>query len=177
MNASKRASDPAGVGPASAVRDAIHDLKSRYFFHADNRQWTALRTLFTDDAAFEGFAFQGIGPDRFVEAVSKFLEGVTSVHHGCMPQLRALSDTTVRGRWSMVDYLTWAPGSRSYRGNAEPDLSGFRGYGYYDEEYRLTPAGWRISFIRLTRLRVDLLHGSAPADTFGAPGPVPDWLA
>ncbi|MFK4296606.1 hypothetical protein ABH924_001751 [Arthrobacter sp. GAS37] len=166
------------VGPSldAAARDAAYDLKARYFFYVDTQQWDQLRTLFTEDARFEGFAFEGVGPDAFVQGAAALLAGARSVHQGFMPRLQAQSDSVIRGRWSMYDYLTWQPGTISFRGNSSPDLSGIRGYGYYDEEYRHTPEGWRIAFMRLTRLQIDLLHGARPEDTAGALPPDPRWL-
>ncbi|MFF4250672.1 nuclear transport factor 2 family protein [Streptomyces sp. NPDC001663] len=160
----------------AAARDAAYDLKARYFFYVDSQQWERLRGLFTDDARFEGFAFGGEGPDAFVRGVDGLLTGARSVHQGSLPRFRAQPDSLVRARWSMQDYLTWPPGSRSFRGNSSPDLSGIRGYGYYDEEYRRTPEGWRIAFLRLTRLRIDLLHGPHTEDISGALPPDLDWL-
>jgi hypothetical protein len=33
--------------------------------------------------------------------------------------------------------------------------NGLRGYGHCEEEYRKLETGWRMSFMRLTRLRID----------------------
>lgn len=170
-------SDPAQSTLREADRHEIYDLKSRYFFCADNKDWVGLRSVFAEDARFEGFAFEGSGPDGFVDGARKYLEGVVTVHHGCMPQLHRLSDTVVKGRWSMVDYCTWKAGSRGYRGHSSPTLSGFRGHGYYEEEYVRGPAGWKIKFLRLTRLRIDLISDSELPDRLGTLPPTLDWLS
>ncbi|MEO3830257.1 nuclear transport factor 2 family protein [Actinomadura sp. B10D3] len=132
-------------------------LKSRYFFCIDTKQWQKLRELFSDDATFEGFPFATEGPDAFVEEVSSWLGPIRSAHHGMMPELRMAGPRRVRGRWAMQDYLAWPQDSRVYRGVPIPGMYGMRGYGYYDEEYTLGPFGWRISFMRLTRLWIDAL--------------------
>ncbi|PYM19022.1 MAG: hypothetical protein DMD81_04615 [Candidatus Rokuibacteriota bacterium] len=63
-----------------------------------------------------------------------------------------------------------------------PDAPGFHGYGFYEEEYRRVQDEWKLSFMRLTRLRVD---PPKPRDTTQVatlgPGsgwlrPSPDWL-
>lgn len=160
----------------TAARDAAYDLKARYFFYIDTKQWDRLRALFTDDARFEGYSWPGEGPDAFVRGVTGLLTGTRSVHQGFMPQLRAQSDSMVRARWSMRDYLAWEPGTVAFRGNTDPNLSGINGYGHYDEEYRRTPEGWLISFMRLTRLRVDLLHGRHPETVDGLLAADLDWI-
>ncbi|TDC98008.1 nuclear transport factor 2 family protein [Nonomuraea deserti] len=142
-----------------AVYQQICRLKSRYFFCLDTKQWPQLRMLFSDDATFEGFPFATHGPDAFVEGVSVWLGPMRSVHHGMMPELRSAGPRLVRGRWAMQDYLTWPRDSRVYKRIPIPGMYGIRGYGFYDEEYTWEPTGWRISFMRLTRLRIDPLTG------------------
>lgn len=179
MNVSKvvtHESDAVGTPVSFEVYQAACALKSNYFYCIDNKLWPQLRALFADDAQFDGFSFGGDGPDGFVQAVQGFLTDVKSVHQGSMPVLRALSDVAVRARWSMFDYLVWPPGSKSYRGESATDLCGFRAYGYYEEEYRLIDDRWKISFMRLTRLRAELLYGDDTGDTFGAPAPTLNWL-
>jgi hypothetical protein len=140
---------------------AIESLKARYFRCVDTKDWRGLRSLYTDDAKFDGFAFDGSTPDTFVRGVADFLAGTTSVHHGFTCELVALGNGKVRGQWAMHDYVVWAPGSRGYKGTALPGQWGFEGYGHYEEEYVRTPDGWRFSFQRLTRLRVEVLTGPA----------------
>ena len=48
----------------------------------------------------------------------------------------------------MVDIIEY-PGS--------PEKTGFRGYGYYHEEYRKVDGTWRISSLLLTRHRMEEL--------------------
>lgn len=94
-----------------------------------------------------------------------------------MPQFRQLSDTLLRGRWFMHDYLTWAPGSHPFHGNDSPELSGIDGYGYYEEEYERRGDEWRIAFMRLTRIRTDLRYGPVPEWRSGTLPPTLDWLS
>ncbi|ABW12317.1 conserved hypothetical protein [Parafrankia sp. EAN1pec] len=173
MNAPRRAGDRQ---PPPETVIAIHDLKAHYFFNIDNHRWAELHEVFTEDARFEGFTFAGEGAALFVAGVAEFLDGTRSVHHGCMPSLRALSETRVRGRWSMHDYVTWRPGTRTFRGDCSPDLAGFHGYGYYEEEYQREPTGWRIAFMRLTRLRIDRIHSGEQDESLNALRPDFDWL-
>jgi hypothetical protein len=76
--------------------------------------------------------------------VSGILESVVTVHHGHMPELRLTSPTTATGVWAMEDELWWPEGS---------PIRHLHGYGHYHETYAKTPAGWRISSMRLTRLQ------------------------
>ena len=157
-----------------AERAAVEDLKSRYFFSVDNKRWDELRDLFTDDARFEGLPFGQEGPDSFVAAVREFLTGAVTVHHGFMPRFYKRSAERIRARWSMIDYLRWPYGSRSRPGLAE--TSGMTGYGYYDEEYRREGGTWKIEFMRVARLRVDLVRDSDAAGAGGHSAPDPNWL-
>jgi hypothetical protein len=155
----------------------IENLKGKYFRSVDSKDWSALRGLYVDDAQFEGFVFDAATPDVFVSGVADFLTGALSIHHGCNPELRALTKDLVRGVWAMHDIVVWPAGSRSYKNICSPHLSGIEGYGHYEEEYRRTIKGWRISLQRLTRLRVEPLMGEASGlSVEGLRGMTPHWM-
>lgn len=171
----------AAAHPASLDFDsflAIADLKASYFYMLDTKQWDRLFELFTHDARFEGFAFDVTGSTaEFVAVVSAFLAGVRSQHQGSTPRFRLIRPGHVRGIWTMRDYLTWEPGSRVYKGIDVPGMHGIRGYGYYEEEYTHTADGWRISFSRLVRTRIDALVGPEPVTPgYDVHGPTLGWL-
>jgi len=128
--------------------EAIRILKARYFRHIDRKEWAELRTLFTDDAYID--VTDDVGPtgireggDRFVNGVAKILEGTVTVHHGHMPELQITGSDTATGIWAMEDRVEW------------PDGRVTTGAGHYEEEYRLVEGGWRISRMRLARIRVE----------------------
>jgi hypothetical protein len=136
--------------------DAIHQLKARYFRYVDTKHWSKLRMIFTEDARFEGLWAAANHPDDFVTNLSRNLtEDVISVHRGFMPEIHSLGSEMARGIWAMSDYLTWEPGSRAYLGVSLPGQRGIRGYGHYSEEYQRVDGTWKISFLKLTRLRID----------------------
>jgi hypothetical protein len=146
---------------------ALCDLKARYFAHVDAKRWSDLRALFADDAVLEGFAFSesgDTGPDRFVESLESFLGPAQSEHYGSSPRFAVLGPDRVRAVWRLQDYVTWEPGSRPYKGIRTPGMYGIRGYGRYEDEFRRTAAGWRISHCRLVRTRIDPLIGTPPVD-------------
>ncbi len=139
--------------------EEVRRLKARYFRYIDLKRWSDLRMLFSSDARVMGFSFSPADRDTFVEAVAAYMSGVVSIHHGFMPQLEPRSDNLIRGIWSMFDQLTWEPDSREERGFHMPGMWGIKGYGHYEEEYVRTAEGWRFSFLRLSRLRIEPLVG------------------
>ena len=155
----------------------IQELKAQYFYWMDNRQWDALRRIFTEEARFEGFPFEMAGPDGWVAGLRAFFTGVVSQHRGTNPRFRQVADDRVRGIWSMTDHLTWEPDTKVYRGIEIPRMYGLYGYGYYEEEYVRTSAGWRIDFMRLTRVRIDpLVDPKSPTPGYDTPAPTLDWI-
>lgn len=77
----------------------------------------------------------------------------------------------------MNDYVTWEQDSRVYKNVPISGMYGISGYGLYEEEYLRTSGGWRISFSRLVRTRIDPLVGNSSADPayeFSAPDAT--WL-
>ena len=128
--------------------EEIKRLKARYCRYVDLNRRAALRDLFTDDIAyeFEGWK-KGRGADSFAGSAEDFADRL-SFHRVSMPDIEILSATTARGVWAMVDIIEY-PGS--------PEKTGFRGYGYYQEEYRKENGSWRISSLLLTRHRMEEL--------------------
>jgi hypothetical protein len=157
---------------------AITDLKAQYFRYVDGKKWDSVPELFTVDARFAGYAFDSSGNTAdFVSALSAFLNDTKSQHRGSMPRFRMLDANKARAVWSMNDYVTWEPDSRVYKNVPIPGMYGIRGYGLYEEEYLRTSEGWRISFSRLVRTRIDPLVGdSSPFPAYEFPAPDATWL-
>jgi len=157
--------------------DAVHQLKARYCRFIDTKQWDRLASVFTPDARFEGLgsAPTGATVEMFVNGISTRLARVISIHHCHMPEINFLGPDRARGIWAMMDYLEWPEGEGGPK-EAE-GYRGFTAYGHYEEEYRRTPDGWRIAFLRLTRLRIDPLSHPAPPNPRVLLPHSPDWLA
>jgi hypothetical protein len=114
--------------------EAIKQLKARYALLLDAKRWSDWRLLFTDDARFEGVAVPpDADADSFVAAVGELCESRTAyMHHHChTPIIELTSATTARGLWA---------------------LAGEHGPGHYEEEYRKEDDGWKISFLRLSKI-------------------------
>lgn len=137
---------------AAADIEAIKALKARYFRLMDTKDWDGLAAVFTDDVAIDMMETGG-GVTRSVAEYMPFLraniEDVATVHHGHTPEITLTSATTASGTWAMEDMLWWPDGE------AQSGLRNLHGYGHYHEEYRRTGDGWRISAMRLSRLRTD----------------------
>lgn len=128
------------------VIEEIKKLKARYFRLLDAHDWTAFAELFTDDAAFDiAESSSGVRTkEDFVAALRKHLTTAVSVHHGHMPEIDVVDENTATGVWAMFDSVEPPEGS------TYPTLTGF---GHYHEEYRREGDDWRISRLRLTRLK------------------------
>jgi hypothetical protein len=137
-------------------REAIKQLKARYFRLVDEKDWEAWRQLFADDAVFDfGDGSVVEGADAFVASVRDMVDGAVgharTVHHGHMPELTVDSPTEAHGSWVLADYLEWEP---------DPDTGvrrGLRGYGHEHETYRKIGGEWKIAHWRLSYLRMDPL--------------------
>lgn len=157
---------------------AITDLKAKYFQYLDAKAWDRMREVFTEDATFEGYAFgTQTGRDAFIATLADFLGDVRSQHMGFMPQFKTVDEHTIRVVWSMHDVLTWEPNSRVYKDIPVEGMHGLRGYGFYEEECTKTGEGWRVSFSRLTRTRIDALTDEFPnLPNYDVVSPDLDWL-
>jgi len=155
--------------------ERIRQLKARYCRFIDTKQWARLPSLFTEDCRFEGLGSAPAGADvaTFVAGVSARLQNTISVHHCHMPEIAMTGPNTARGIWAMDDYVEWQDGSPV---KEAPGHRGFRGFGHYEEEYRSDSGEWRISFLRLARLRIDALPDDNPHALMGQRQATPDWL-
>ena len=95
-------------------REAIRQLKSRYFRMMDTKNWDGLAAVFTDDVVID-MTGEGAGVTRSVAEYMPFLRNaigeVITVHHGHMPEIELTSPTTATGIWAMEDKLWWPAGS------------------------------------------------------------------
>jgi hypothetical protein len=137
-------------------RDAIQQLKARYFRTIDTKDWSALRGVFADDLVMDTTASGGgviSGADEALTFLQGTLDGVITVHHGHTPEIALTSATTATGTWAMEDMLRW------------PDGSELHGYGHYHETYEKVDEAWYIKTLTLTRLRMDFTGGDASPPT------------
>ena len=130
--------------------EQIRQLKARYFRLMDEKDWDALAEVFTDDVEMD---MRGEGSDlirgraAYMPFIREVLDGVTTVHHGHMPEIAITSATTATGVWAMEDKLWWPPGG---------PMTHLHGYGHYHDTYERTDEGWRIKTCRLTRLHREI---------------------
>ena len=127
--------------------EAIKQLKARYFRTMDTKDWDGMRRVFTDDVVMDTSQSGGpvvSGGDEFISYLSQALDGVSTVHHGHMPQIEITSPTTATGIWAMEDQNEW------------PDGRKLHGCGHYHETYEKVSGEWRIKSSALTRLRQEL---------------------
>lgn len=134
-----------------ATFEAIRQLKARYSYLLDTKQWEAWAQLFTEDFRWATEGDMSIeGRAEFVAMVQAQIGTVPTVHQFHAPVLEILSPTTATGLWPMFDYV----------GFPETPI---QGYGYYHETYRLTGDRWQLSTQFLSRLRTDVVAGLAPS--------------
>jgi hypothetical protein len=128
--------------------EAIKRLRARYWQLVDAQEWDAWgEEILTDDFWFQSDAGIHEGRDLVVETMRQSLTGGKTVHHGHSPQIVITGADTATAVWPMNDYVTIdTPSGNPYV---------IRGYGYYHDEYRRTPDGWRLARCRMERLRVD----------------------
>ncbi len=138
----------------------IKQLKARYWRGVDSKDQDMLRSVFADDAEIdfrseqvdaEAAAAQPLpSPGDFAKHALAMLEGVTTIHHGHMPDIAFTSDTEASGFWPMEDNL-WVNGE-----NAKLPFKHLHGFGFYHDRYVKTEQGWRISYTTLKRVHVSI---------------------
>lgn len=131
--------------------EAIKNLKARRIRAMDEKRWVDYEAMHAPEHVsdtYEGGPASGAKAN--VERLAKTLDGVTSVHHAHTPEIEITSDDTAEAVWAMEDMLFW-------KQNGEDHW--LHGYGHYHERYHKGPNGWRFTYRRLSRLRVDMSEG------------------
>ena len=154
------------VARLSAMED-IKQLKVRYWRCVDSKDQAGLESIFTEDAYFDARNSSRNGNDKNSEsqmlgddwvwrgnkaiaaAIYQRVAPIVTVHHGHMPEIEILSETTARAVWPFEDIIA----TRRPVGN---DLITMKGYGYYHETYRRVNGAWRIATSLITRLHTEL---------------------
>ncbi|QWT22055.1 nuclear transport factor 2 family protein [Bacillus sp. NP157] len=163
--------------------EELKKLKAAYCRLIDCKQWDELTLLFTPNARFEGFKIveDPTSASDFVDQLSARLSGSLTVHHCHTPEIVIRPDGTAKGIWAMTHWVEFTKPTDLFQ---HPEATGFRGYGFYEEQYQRLDGTWRISLMRLARTRVDPLvevRRASGFDPFSLAGTFarPDvrWLA
>lgn len=137
--------------------EQIKRLKASYFRCVDSQDWLALTELFTQDARFDMRDASGLQHDlnalsegraNIIAYLREALAGVTTMHHGHMPEIEIISQDSAVGIWAMEDVLHWSEESDS-------PLRFLQGYGHYYDEYRRVAGRWQLHSCRISRLFVE----------------------
>jgi hypothetical protein len=153
--------------------EAIKNVKARYWYYMDTKNWAELEKVFTRDAIWDarherdfalgvpreplppvqeaiaaGDPTVTVGAHEVVEFMRSNVEHWVTFHVGGAPIIDVLDADNATAIWPIYDYLD--PGSP------------FRGYAHYYESYRRENGEWLISSILLTRL---LGEGDYPSDS------------
>lgn len=130
--------------------EAVKIVMARYFRLMDTKQWSDLRTLFTDDMTMHApddvpDAPVVEGGDHVARVIERVLGSAVSVHRGYMPEVELDGPDRARAIWAMEDVVEY------------PDAPerNFRGSGHYHATYTRTADGWKIRSLVLRRLRLD----------------------
>lgn len=134
------------------IIEELKQLKARYFYLLDTKDWANWRQVFADDAVLDiSSHFADLpdpsvhnvkGADAIVADVSVKLKETITAHHGHSPIFNVTSETEASGIWAMEDNLFLPDGSR------------LDGFGHYHEDYVNIDGSWRIAVTKLTRIKL-----------------------
>ncbi|XVQ07568.1 nuclear transport factor 2 family protein [Spirillospora sp. CA-255316] len=147
-----------------ADRLEIQELMYRYGLAVDRRDWTLYRSVFTADAMIDYREVGGALADleTTVGFLSEVIGTFVGLQHNMTNHMVELAGDTARA----CTYFT-AYHSMLERGGESLIASG----GFYDDELRRTPDGWRISRRREQGLWIDdaCAKRYGPSPWYGTP--------
>ncbi len=134
--------------------EAIRQVKARYCRLLDTKDWDGFIALFTPDAVMDVQEDTGNPP---ITGHAAILEQVRSavIDAQTAHQVHS-SEITLQGDradvvTAMQDRVVWAPGKCPIPGGQS-----ITGFGHYTERYVHVDGGWKIAFLKLTRLTVEV---------------------
>lgn len=127
------------------AREAIKELRSRYFRATDTHDYELFGSLFTDDAVFESGEFGAptsavmTGRDEIIAGTKAASKGAIKIHHGHNGEISFPAPGRAEGIWA-AEY-------RFFEG--EPRRQTRHSFVYYHEDYVQAGERWLISRLRL----------------------------
>lgn len=134
--------------------EAIRQVKARYCRRLDTKDWDGFIALFTSDAIMDVQEDTGnppiTGHAAILEQVRSAIIDAQTAHqvHSSEIDLHGDSADVVT---AMQDRVVWAPGMCPIPGGQS-----ITGFGHYTERYVRVDGTWKIAFLKLTRLTVDV---------------------
>jgi hypothetical protein len=141
--------------------EAIRTVKARYFRGVDTCDGELVRGILAENCLLDYtncFVDPASGRD-FFPAMSVVVRGraawsarglsalgIVSVHEGHGGEVELTGENSARAIWSMTDRLFMPK---------ESQFACLTGYGHYHETYERIDGSWKISTLRLSRLRVE----------------------
>lgn len=135
--------------------EAIRTLKAKYCRYADLRRWDDLQALFVPTGLMRFYAPDGSVTNEIpASSIATTLGGRVGhgqpIHHVFSHEL-AVDGEQGTGVWAMEDLIF-----HDLEAHPDSPFAQMHGFGHYHESYVLTPDGWRIDQLKLTRLRIDM---------------------
>jgi 3-phenylpropionate/cinnamic acid dioxygenase small subunit len=128
------------VGIDRDVRDDITDVLIRYATGIDSRDWELFRTCWVDDVDAD---YGDIGHWTNADDITQWMK---DSHEPLGPTMHQLSNIALTADGDRVTSRTYIHGVI-----VMPDgASAVHAFGWYDDTFVLTAAGWRISHRRFT---------------------------
>lgn len=122
------------------AKDAIRELKSRYFRLMDEQDWSGLREILAPDLHFSHPTIGTFASaDETIAAIAERVREVRTMHQGHDPEV-TIDGNAAEGMWSLQSFV-FSP--------TDPTLQITR-YARYADRFRHNGAGWVISRIRFT---------------------------
>ena len=134
--------------------DQIQRIMSAYCRYVDTKQWESLSALIADNASLEFQDIEGhtlytfTGPSGLVAASKDAIAELVTVHHLHNPEISFSDDQHAAAIWAMED--------RFYKSdNSGKSVRVFHGYGHYHVTFMNQSGNWKITGLKLTRLRLE----------------------
>jgi 3-phenylpropionate/cinnamic acid dioxygenase small subunit len=130
----------------NTTRDEVTEVLVRYATGIDSRDWPLLRACFTDDCDAD---YGDIGHWRSGDEITEWM---AQTHDPLGPTMHRITNVTISTEGEQVTTRSYVHAVLATADRATT----IHAYGWYDDEFVTTPAGWRISRRRFTTVATEL---------------------
>lgn len=144
------------------ISDELRKVMAQYVRFADQKNWDAFSSLFTETGTFTPLDTNGktilemSGRDNIRNTISESVGNATAIHHLFSYEIEIDSSKSAKGIFAMEDFVIREDNADS--AGSEDVVAAFKtlkGYGHYHGDFINEDGKWLIQKLVQTRLKLD----------------------
>lgn len=144
------------------ISDELRKVMAKYVWFADQKNWNAFSSLFTETGTFTPLDTNGkailemSGRDNIRKTISESVGNATAIHHLFSYEVEIDSPKSAKGIFAMEDFVIREDNADAAEsGDVVAAFKTLKGYGHYHADFINEDGKWLIQKLVQTRLKLD----------------------